>query len=103
MILKIIKGDSYGRACQFVTGNAREPINLTNVDITAVVKSDKFKFEQELSITRLDQTVTENVGKFLIDPVSTADWPVTEVVVKITRTVNGFSTSDKIFYNVEPD
>ena len=103
MILKITKGDSYGRACQFVTGDTREPIDLTNVGITVVVKSDKFKFEKELSITRLDQTIAGNVGKFLIDPVSTADWPVTEVVVKITRTVNGVSTSDKIFYNVEPD
>lgn len=81
----IIRGDSLGYLGEY-RDDCNHLIDLTNIEIGALVETPDQSFSQNLNITKLDQDI--NKGKFLIDA-DTSTWGVGQLILRIYRIENG--------------
>lgn len=82
--LNIIRGDSFGCQCHF-DDEDDEPIDLTNVEIEAILETISHSWQQPLIVTKADQIAHR--GDFFMSAVSTADWQIGELQIKLTRII----------------
>lgn len=101
MPIRVICGDTFARACRYLNGKTRAPIDLTGSTITVQVRSVNFEFNVVLDCQILDQTISENKGRYLILPVDTTNWPIGNLSLKVTREQAGAKSSIKAGIVVE--
>lgn len=93
MPLRVIKGDTFAPVFRRLNGKTRAPIDLTGSTLTIVVHSANFDLNVVLNCQIMDQSIAENRGRYVADPVDTSTWPVGILTMKHTREYAGAKAS----------
>ena len=93
MPLRVIKGDTFAPVFRRLNGKTRAPIDLTGSTLTLAVHSTDFKLSLVLNCQMLDQSIAENKGRYIVEPIDTSNWPVGTLTMKATREYAGAKAS----------
>lgn len=93
MPLRVIQGDTFAPVFRRLNGKTREPIDLTGSTLTLSVYSADRKFDADILCEILDQSIPENLGRYLANPVDTSNWPVGQLTLKASREFAGAKAS----------
>jgi|GEM_PF-3133026 len=91
--LNIIRGDTFSYECHFNNEND-EPIDLTAIEIEATIETISRSWQEPLTVTIADQIAHR--GDFLLSSISTADWKIGDLQIKLTRIIGGSRLSTLI-------